>query len=170
MGSNKQSIKGNNNTQVAGDYIKTEKIVKKTEIIYDKNEYISDSQAKEIRDYVLDIAQRTKSYRKEYNALYDKFKITSYKLLPKDKFDEAIKFLKRRKAIYRPKLRKIDESKLRKEYYAGIYARAKQLNMNKEDILNFAITSLDIKTEITSLKQLSNTRLKKLHKKIFSRK
>lgn len=35
-----QNINGNNNIQVAGDFIKTDKIIKTTQVIYDSNEYI----------------------------------------------------------------------------------------------------------------------------------
>lgn len=60
MDKNKQKIEGNNNIQIGvhnGDIIYTEKVVGKTELIHDSDIYISDAQAKEIRDRIQKIAE-----------------------------------------------------------------------------------------------------------------
>jgi hypothetical protein len=98
----KQEIWGCNNVQVAGDYIITGKIVRKTEVIHNADFHITDAQAKEIRDIVQKIAEPRKSYQNAYGALYNKYKITSYKLLPKDKYEDAIKWLKKRSCNLSP--------------------------------------------------------------------
>lgn len=168
----KQNIEGNNNLQVAGDFIKTEKVVRKTEVIHDKNEHITDAQAKEIKDRIQKIAEsRSKeskySFPQAYKALYDKFHITSYKLLPNSKYETAIKWLDKQIAIFRPKLKKVDNDQFRKDMYKSIHAKARQLGL---DIHDFAFTALDLKNPITSLTELSDTRLQKLYTKLFTRK
>lgn len=177
---NKQSIKGNNNIQIGvnnGDIIKTERVIHKTEVIHDEKKHITIAQAKKIQDKIFEIAQMTsadkedkrKFYSKEYRALYNKFDITSYKLLPADKFDEAIMFLQKRIAFLgKPKLRRAAPEKWVAKQCGAIYTRGKQLGMNKEDILLFAENYLELKKPIHSLKELSKTRLNKLYKKIFS--
>jgi hypothetical protein len=36
-----QSIKGNHNVQIAGDFIKTEKLVKTTQVVHNPDEHIT---------------------------------------------------------------------------------------------------------------------------------
>lgn len=169
-----QDVNGNNNIQVAGDYIKTEKIVRTTQVIHNPDEHITDAEAKEIRDRVKKIAEEMAGVRKYssppygvvYTTLYNRYQITKYTLLPKDKYEDAIKWLDKQIAIYRPKLRNVDPEQYRKDMYKSIYARANQLHI---DIHEFAITALDLKKPISSLKELSDTRLKKLYSKLFSK-
>lgn len=109
-----QKVDGNNNIQVAGDYIKTEKIIRKTEVIHDANKYISDAQALQIREKITEIVNmiaskkrpKTKIFPQEYGALYKNFGITKYTLVPKDKFDDAIKWLQKRIVFYEKKITK----------------------------------------------------------------
>ena len=170
----KQKIIGNNNIQVGGDYVSTNKLIKKTEVIHNPEEHITDAQAKEIRDKVYKIAEsrlgenrfKTPPYGLIYSSLYNQFKITSYKLLPKTKYEEAIKWLDKQIAIYRPKLKRVDNEQYRKDMYKAINARANQLGIN---IHEFAVEALALKKSITSLKELSDTRLKKLYSKLFSK-
>lgn len=169
-----QDINGNNNIQVAGDYIRTEKIVRTTQVIHNPDEHITDAQAKEIRDKVQKIAEEKAGEKKYssppygavYNTLYNRYNITKYTLLPKDKYEDAIKWLDKQIAIYRPKLKNVDPEQYRKEMYKSIHARANQLHI---DIHEFAETALGLKKPISSLKELSDTRLKKLYNKLFSK-
>ncbi|MDR3287180.1 MAG: hypothetical protein LBT27_07040 [Prevotellaceae bacterium] len=165
-----QEIVGSNNIQVAGNYITTNKVIKKTEVVHDVDIYITDAQAKEIRDRVHKIAESRSneskySYPQAFKALYDRYKITKYTLLPKEKYNDAIKWLDKQIAIYRPKLKKVDNEQYRKDMYKSLNARAHQLDIN---IYDFANEKLKIKNPIKSLKELSDTRLKKLYEKLFS--
>ncbi len=165
------TINGNNNVQViGGNYIVTEKVIEKTEVKHDAELHISDAQAYEIQSRVKKIAESLSgssqnSYAASYVAFNKKFKLTSYKLLPKDKFNEAIKWLDKQIAINRPKLQKVDKEQYRKDMYRSLNARANQL---KIDIHKFANTELNLKKPISSLKELSDTRLRKLYEKLFS--
>lgn len=177
MEKNKQQIEGNNNIQIGvhhGDIIHTEKVIRKTEVIHDSNTHISDAQAKEIRDRVKKIAEEKAGERRYtsapyglvYATLYNRYGITKYTLLPKDKYEDAIKWLDKQIAIYRPKLKHVDPEQYRKDMYKSIHAKANQLNIN---IHEFATTALGLKKPISSLKELSDTRLKKLYTKLFSK-
>lgn len=169
-----QDINGNNNIQVAGDYIKTEKIVRTTQVVHNPDEHITDAQAKEVRDKIMKLAEEMSGdkkyspspYKAAYKALYNKYKITKYTLLPKDKYEDAMKWLDKQIAIYRPKLKNVDREQYRKDMYKSIHARANQLHI---DIHEFAETALELKKPISSLKELSDTRLKKLYSKLFSK-
>ena len=96
--------------------------------------------------------------------------ITSYKLLPKNQFDEAIKWFDKQKAYrYRPKLRKVNNEEYRKQLYKSIHAKANQLGWDNETLYEFINVFLQPKVYITSLKDMSDTRLKKVYNKLFSR-
>ena len=152
-----QKINGNNNIQVAGDLVKTEKILKTTKVIYNPDEYITNAQALEVRNRVQKIAQSLSST--------DKYSYSSA-LLPRDKYDEAIKWLDKQIAMARPKLKNVDVEQFRKDMYKSINARANQLGIN---IHEFATETLELKKPLTSLKELSDTRLKKLYAKLFNK-
>lgn len=156
-----QELKGNNNVQVGihhGDIVKTDKVVQKTEVVYDPNQHITDTEALQIRDKIDELVQMLSAdgtskatiYPKEYKALYKAFGITSYKTLPKDKLDEALKFLQKRIAyIGRKKLRKADNTEWRNQYYKSINAKARTLKMDKGEIYLYAERVLELKQPLT---------------------
>jgi hypothetical protein len=167
-----QKIEGNNNIQVAGDWIKTEKIVKTTEVIYHPDNYISDTQAKEIRDRVQKLAKElsgdTKSkfpYATAYKRLYDQYHITKYTLLPKELYDKAVKWLDKQIAMNRPKLKNSDYEEYIKDMYKVIHTRARQV---EKDVHEFAYTSLGLKKPITSITELSDKQLEKLNDNLYN--
>lgn len=167
MANNNQSIVGNNNIQIAGD-IKTEKIIRKTEVIYDEKLHITEEQAKNIRDKIQKIAEEkynnSRAFSQAYNSLYNRFKITSYKLLPKDKYDEAIEWLNKQIAINRKSLKKIDHDRWRKDLYKAIHAKSREFNI---EIHSYATIVLKLKAPIDSLTELSDARLKRLYNHLF---
>lgn len=162
-----QKIVGNNNVQVSGDYITTQKVTRKVEVHHDPSLHITDEQAHHIQELVLDLAKDNPklSYQAAYRLLYKKYSITSYKLLQKHNYEEATKWLHKQIAIYRPALRKTNNEKYRNDMYKAIHARSHQLNI---DIHEYATTVLETKIPVKSLKDLSDTRLKKLYTKLFS--
>ncbi|MDO4224761.1 MAG: ORF6C domain-containing protein [Bergeyella zoohelcum] len=177
-----QNSKGNNNVLVAvnnGEIIKTEKIIKKVEVIYNEESYITPAQALEIKNKVTEIGSalalkdkttNRKAYGSVYRALYNKFQIPRYDLLPKDKFNEALEWLRKEYAIKAmPVLRKEDEETWRKEKYKAINTRYSQLGMTKEEFYIFANEVLGLKKHFSSMKELSKTSLEKLYKKTFSK-
>lgn len=177
-----QSITGGNNLQVGinnGQIIQTKKVKKVTEVLHDASHHITDAQALQIRLKITDIAEMVATnkgnigsmIKKEYNAFYNEFGCTSYKLLPAEQFDKAILWLNKRTAYHGKKnLRHGNTDEWRKKQYTAIYARIKGLNMSKEDLLIFAEQKLELKTSLESIKDLSDTRLQKLYKFIIAMK
>ena len=178
----KQKLEGNNNVQVGinyGEVVHTEKLIRRVEVIHDSNLHISDAEAKLLKDKVDEIVElrsqtegkeKTYCYKRVYTELYNHFNITSYKLLPKNQFDEAIKWFDKQKAYrYRPKLRKVNNEEYRKQLYKSIHAKANQLGWDNETLYEFINVFLQPKVYITSLKDMSDTRHKKVYNKLFSR-
>ena len=181
MESSKQKIKGNNNIQIGinnGDIIHTQKIINRTNAIPNPEIHISEEQAFAIQQRVNDLVdlicktkgfERNKAYIEVYGGLKHYFRVTGYKFLPKDKFEDAIQYLDRLKVLkYRPKLRTLDNEEYRKQYYKSIHAKANELNFSHEELYQFINDYLKPKKVITSLKELSDTRLKKIYTKLFS--
>lgn len=178
-----QNITGNDNVQVG---VNNGKIVNATantirnviEVIHDPNTHITANQAYEIKQKITDIAtmvstnqsEKNSAFKREYSAFYKQFKIPKYNLLPAEQFDEAIKWLVKRTAYHGKKnLRHGNTDEWRKKQYTAIYARIKQLNMTKLDLLIVAEQKLALKKPLVSIKDLSDTRLQKLYNFIISK-
>lgn len=178
----KQSIKGNNNLQVGinnGYIIRTDRIQHKVEVVYDPELHITDAQAVKIREKIAELVEMISSdqqkskqalFKQEYNALYKHFGITGYKLLPHDRYEEAMTWLQKRIAYKGKKhQRRGDVEAWRKKQYAAIYTRAREKGMSREDVLLQATICLSLKKPITSLKDLSDRRLQKLYDYFFTK-
>ncbi len=175
-----QSITGDNNVQVGvnnGHIIHTKKVKVTTEVLHAPGQHITDAQALQIREKITEIAGMVATnkgsigsmIKKEYNAFYNQFGCTSYKLLPSDKFDEAITWLAKRTAYHGKKnLRHGDTPEWRKKQYTAINTRARQLGMDRDKIILFAQDKLELKEPLESIKDLSSTRLEKFYKFIFA--
>ncbi len=182
-----QKSKGNNNLQIGinqGTVIKTEKVTKKNEVVINPEVHISQEQAKQILDTVNEIveinekagkfktpADKGKFFAQTWTSFKNRFNVTSYHLLPKEKFDEALSWLKKEIAYkHRPKLRKADNPEWKNKIYGAIYAKAQnELGMDKSALYCYAFNKLGLKSPISSLKELSDVRLNKLYKLVFSK-
>lgn len=180
-----QEAKGKTVQQIGqnhGSIINTEKIVQKTEVAYNPELYITDSEALQIKNKVDEIIEinekagkftdsKSKSnfYASTWQSLKKKFGVTKYTLLPKEKFNDCMTWLQSQIAYkHTPKLRRTDKEQWRNSRYKSIYARAKELNISKEELLEFAFEKLELKSKIESLKDLNDTNLNKLYRKLFS--
>lgn len=178
----KQEITGNNNLQVGvnnGYIIRTNKVQRKVEVVYDSDLHVTDAQAVKIREKISELvemiasaSQKNKAslFREEYNALYKYFRITSYKLLPREKYEEAMIWLQKRIAYKGKKhLRRGDTEVWRKKQYTAIYTRARELGMTREEVLYQATILLSLKSPLESLKDVSDTRLQKIYNYFFAK-
>jgi hypothetical protein len=183
----KQKSKGNNNLQIAvnqGTVIKTDKIIKKNEVVTNPDIHISQENAKQILDTVGEIVEinekagkfktpsdKGKFFAQTWTSFKNRFNVTSYHLLPKENFDEALSWLKKQIAYeHRPKLRQNNNQQWKKDVYGAIYAKAQnELGLDKEGLYKFAFDKLKLKEPITSLKDLSDVRLNKLYKMVYSK-
>lgn len=176
-----QIITGSNNLQVGinnGSIINTKKVKQVTEVLHAPDTHITDAQALQIRDKITEIVDMVASngtsksvvFPKEYRAFYKQFSITKYTLLPLDKFDDAMIWLQKR-IVYLGKknLRHGDTDEWRKKQYTAINTRARQLGMDRENMLAFAKDKLELKQPLESIKDLSDTRLQKLYNFIMTK-
>lgn len=177
----KQQLSGSKNIQVGinnGNIIHTDRIINKTNVIYDPTTHISPAQAQQPKEKVAEVAKvkamaepdNPAPYAKIYNALYRHFGIQKYDVLPKERFNEAIQWLSKQTAFrYRPKLRKTNNDEFRKQLYKSIHAKATELGWDGDTLHRAAETILNLKQSLSSLKELSDTRLKKLYDYLFSK-
>jgi hypothetical protein len=181
-----QKAKGNKIQQIGqnfGKIINTNKVQNVTEVSYDDKFHITDQQAKQIKDKINEIVEindkagkfkandsKSKLFAKTWSDLYNKFAITKYTLLPKDRFEECMKWLQTQIAYkHRPKLRSQNNDEWKKQTYGAIYAKAQnELKMSREELYDFAFKKLKLNSPIFSLKDLKDTQLKKLYQHIFS--
>ncbi|WP_314299683.1 hypothetical protein [Capnocytophaga sputigena] len=176
----KQSIKGSNNLQIVTNnapIIHTGKLTTKINVIHNPENHITDAQAQQIKEKVIECAtilasdgsNKKSLIQKQYGKLYKRYGITKYSLLPKEKFEDAIKWLKREVAASRKVLKDNAPTEWRKAQYASINARGRQIGMDREALLIYATQVLELANTLSSLKDLEDDQLQKLYNKIFGK-
>lgn len=174
------SIKGNSNNVVNGDkniiVQNINPIIKKPNIVKPNETHITNEQQFAIQEKIKEIVEKeiiggkssNLAYASAWGAFKKKFKITSYKELEKERFEEAIKYLNIKNAIKRPKIRRRDNGKWRAEIYSAIWAKARELNLSKEEVYQIVLDKYNKK--ISSLTELGEQVLTKLKSHLFSKK
>jgi hypothetical protein len=164
----KQTVVGDGNVFAGGDMIHTEKIVQKN-VTLPGPQHITEEQAYEVKLLIDELSQidvdagREDSHRMWFSWLYRKFKVTSYKTIPSEKFEAVISWLRQQKAINRKKLRRPANALWRDQLYGAIYGRWRQLGFQKDEIYEFAFQRLELDKPIGSLKELGEQNLKRLY-------
>lgn len=133
--------------------------------------HISQATAKKIQDIIGKIVSNLiasgkctderKEYAKIQTQLKNKFKVTSYLLIPAEYGEETIKWLNTKNALNLPKLRRTNNSTWKNELYKGIWARSKQLGIIKNEV--YEIAEARYGKKIDSLKLLGERNLKDLY-------
>ena len=147
-------------------------------IVQPTSEHVSEQEAYIIKKLIDEIVEvefttskglipKSKLFRKRWNKLTARYEITSYKLIPKEKFVDAETWLRQQKAMLRPKLRRTDKTEWKNQQYTAIYTKAKSLNLTKEDVYQLAFQKLSLPKYITSLKELKDNELKKFYEYIM---
>ena len=163
------SVKGSrNNVKVAGrDLIITEKHVQRNSITPDER-HISGEQNAQLQKVNKELALRLAredgkpNYAAGFVALQKHFNVSSHLLIPREKFDEAMSFLKQKRAMNRGKLRSRNPHEYSRDLYRAIYTRASVLGWNQPQLYQFAFEKLTLKKPINSLKELGSIQLKTL--------
>ena len=172
------NVEGSAKYVAGGDININKKNIIKNEIKPDPERHISEKQARKLYDLVHDAAQaeiaggmpRGKAYAMWWGRLKKQFGVTSYKLIPRDLGDFAIKWLQMETARNRPKLRlgnKNHKKKWRNRQYCAIFARCKQISCSKGEL--YAICTQRYNRTINSLKKLRDHELDDLYKHIFGK-
>jgi len=168
----RQTIVGDNNTQVAGDYVENKKILQKN-IIQPDHRHIDEATAFEIKrliDFLAEIdalAGRPDSHSRWYSHLYRRFKVTSYKLIPVESGEDAIQWLRQQVPQQRSKIRRKAPDEWRQQLFKSIWSKAGRLGLEKQEVYDLAFRRLALKEPITSLKELGEQKLKKLYEIII---
>lgn len=173
--SKEQSIIGNNNIQVSGNLTinvaENKPRPTRTNFTPDYNIHISEANAKAISDKIHTMAKQIADpsyYRVLFGKLNNHFKINTYRALPKGLFNDAMHYLDViDHTQIQPKLRKTNVEEWRKSKYAAIHAKANSLGWSHEDLYSTINQYLAHKNQYTSLKELSDTALKKVYEYII---
>ncbi|ENS5447412.1 hypothetical protein ACE1QC_002275 [Morganella morganii] len=136
------------------------------------DEHITSAQARRIQEIVKALAEKEaasgistrQAFAKWYNAIRKRYDVPSYHLIPNYLGEEAIKWLQQNSAIKR-KTTPSSKASVKNEYYAAIWARAKQVGMTKGDV--YHIVNERLGKTITSLTSLSEDNIKKLYEIIM---
>lgn len=175
-----QLVAGQGNMVAGHDMnIHTERIrvINKTVVHTDPGgKHISNSTARKIQELVKDIIEVYAAAGKEpkgiapsiWSRLYKQFNVTTYKEIALDDSEKAIQWLHAQAAMARPKIRRKAPEKWKQSLYKPIYTRAtKELNMSKEQLYALAQERLQLAKPITSLKELTERNLERLHHIMF---
>lgn len=157
-----------NVVQVAGrDFIHTEKLVHRNTITPDER-HLSAEQRKRIRDVAGELADRLAgddgegNFAAVHRMLQRRFRVASYLLIPRSRYDEALGFLRQHRAINRPHLRGRNPVAYQNDFYRAIFAGARELGWDGEHVYRFATEKLALKSLVVSLKVLGPIQLKTL--------
>jgi hypothetical protein len=171
----KQNIVGNDNVQVAGDYVRTDRHVVRPRIEINES-HITEETAFILQQLITKLVEREiasgtprkQAYAQWQQALKNKFRVVSYLRIPRDQSDQAISWLKQQKAINNSKIRRNNPALFRNEHLAGIHAKYKALGMSKPSLYAFATIRLGLLKPLTSLTQLGERNLAKLNRLLSS--
>jgi hypothetical protein len=168
-----QMVSGKGHMIAGRDLTVAQKITKRNEVIPDAGgRHITDQEAFKIRAEVKKYSDLMKEAGLNPNPsavwgrLYKHFEIASYREVPAGCADEAIKLIQVEIAKSRPKIRKRNPDAWRKQFYAPIWAAAKQLGMSKTDVYSFVNEQLNARKPITSLKDLTQKQLQDLDRRM----
>lgn len=166
-------IEGNNNTIILGNNNKINTKSKKEDKPKDA---ISEEQASEIKLLVQEIGKiyedtgktNRAAYSSVYNKLYNKFKVTSYKNIKKSDYDSAMFYLRRERTIAKSQLQDTNFQAWRKKAYKDIYTKLNMCDIPRENLLCYI--SNELKREVLSLKDLSDSELRYFYNLVINMK
>jgi len=162
-------VTGDGNTvQVAGrDLIHTSKLIRRNAITPDER-HLNVEQREHVRQLIGELAERlagnssTVNFGAVYRMLQRRFQVASYLLIPSNRYDEALSFLRQQRAIHRSRLRGRNPVAYQNDLYRAIFAGARELGWTGEQVYCFATEKLGLQTGVTSLKELGALQLKTL--------
>lgn len=172
------SVSGTSNIVAGRDlHVTTSKVVKKTVVHTDPGgKHITNTTARKIQKLVkeyVDIHQvagkaPSRAAQRIWGRLKKEFNVTAYKEIAFEDSERAIQWLHAELAKSRPIIRRKDPSRWKQSFYKPIYARASELGMSKEELYSMAQSRLTLKKPITSLKDLTQSNLEKLHRMMIA--
>lgn len=168
-----QSVRVNghhNRVQVAGrDIVQTERHVQRSVITPDER-HIDGALKRQLGAIIADVADRLAGadgrprFGAVHKMLQQKFHVSAFALLPRERFEDALAFLKQQRAIHRSRLRHRNPGAYQQDFFRAIHTRREALGWHKPRLYQFAADSLGLKKPITSLCELGANQLKSLAK------
>ena len=157
-----------NVVQVAGrDLIHTAKHIQRNTITPDER-HLPVAQREQVRSVIGELAARlagddgAPNFAGAHRMLQRRFNVASYLLLPREKFAEALAFLKQQRAIHRSRLLRRNPVAYRNDFFRAIFAGARELGWEGERVYQFATEALALGRPVASLKELGPVQLKSL--------
>lgn len=169
VGEQHVQVRGHGNrVQVAGhDLITTERIVRRNTITPD-DRHLTVEQRDRVRGLLSELAARLGGRNERggiaaaHAMLQRRFQVTSYLLIPRQRYEEVLNFLRQQRAIHRSRLRHRDPVAYANDLYRAIFAGARELGWSGDHVYRFATEKLGLKAAVTSLKALGPIQLKRL--------
>jgi len=164
------NINGNNNTIINNHYPpnkpSTKVVIRGADVITEEEAFNIKKKVDElVRQDIAHGMTSKAAYGKWWGNLKGRYSVTEYKSIPRDKYDDAMQYLKRQAAIKRATKSSFNEND-RNYYYSAIWARAKNVNYDKQHIHKLA--SKMTGEDVTSLTVLSLRDLKKVYNAVMS--
>ena len=157
-----------NTVQIAGrDLITTKRHVQRNAITPDER-HLSVVQRKKISTLIAALADRLAvedgrpNFAAAHARLHRHFGVASYLLIPANKYEEALSFLRGQCAIHRSRLRSRNPVAHQNDFFRSIHARREKLRWDKAQLHRFAAEKLGLKRPLASLKELGPIQLKSL--------
>ncbi len=162
-----QVINGDGNYQAARDInINTTKRVQN--IVKPGPEHILPEQAAVILEKIKSLGERDENaglgstYGSWMNKFKRAFKITSYHLLPSEKYEAALDWIQQQRGMTRSRLRRTDNESWRTEHYTAIHTVRNKLGWTRTEVSNFAISKGIVKKPFESITDLKERQLASL--------
>ena len=157
-----------NRVQVAGrDIIHTERHVQRNAITPDAR-HLSAEQRKKIGVFIAALSARLAredgkpNYAAAHRMLQRRYGVASYLLIPRERYEDALGFLRQQCAIHRSRLRRHNPVAYQHDFFRAIHARRESLGWDKSQLHQFAHDKLGLKRPLGSLKELGAIQLKAL--------
>lgn len=162
-------VEGNGNeVKFAGrDLIVTERHLQRNAITPD-DRHLAREQRSQLLPAIHELAERLAGPDGEPNLaavhrmLQHRFDVPSYLLIPRERYQEALAFLRQQRAIHRRVLRRRNPPAFARDRFRAIFSRAAELGWRRQQVYDFARERLNLKRPVTSLKQLGPTQLEEL--------
>lgn len=161
-----------NQVNVAGgDLTVTSRLVQRNVITPDER-HLAREQRTRLRTLIHDLAARLGNKGGEPNPaaahamLQRCFDVSSYLLIPRERYPEALAYLRQQLVIRRSALFRRHPGQFRQEMCRSIYARATELGWSRETLFRFASKRADVGRPLTSLRQLDASQLRSLADRI----
>lgn len=152
---------------VAGDFIATQRHVTRNVVVPDES-HLDAEQVGHVRALIADVADRmaddsgAPNFAAVHRQLQRRFQVSSYLLIPRARFDEAVAFLKRQRALHRRVLRRRNPPAYGQDLCRSIYARARELGWDRDRLCAFAAAHLRLRRPLGSLRELGSNQLRML--------